>query len=92
VAAIIQFAESIRSCNGIVLCHCGGGMSRAPAAALICLAVWRGPGTEVDCMAEVLAQRPGAVPHEGLVRLADALLGRENRLVSVLHSNPHVSS
>lgn len=43
-------------------------------------------------MAEVLAQRPGAVPHEGLVRLADALLGRENRLVSVLHSNPHVSS
>lgn len=47
-AAIIQFAREVRAAHGIVLCHCGGGLSRAPAAALICLSAWRGPGTEAE--------------------------------------------
>src|SRR3982750_433823 len=47
--SIIRFAESVRDEGGIVLCHCGGGMSRAPAAALICVAGWRGAGREVGC-------------------------------------------
>src|SRR5947209_7565270 len=45
--AIVRFAERIRDVDGIVLCHCDGGMSRAPAAALICLAVWCGAGLEM---------------------------------------------
>src|SRR5687767_3393467 len=40
-AAVMEFAASVRGVAGIVLCHCGGGISRAPAAALICLSVWR---------------------------------------------------
>ena len=80
-AAIVNFAETARGADGIVLCHCGGGMSRAPAAALICLSVWRGPGTEADCVAEILKLRLGAVPHLGLVRFADQLLGRHGKLV-----------
>jgi predicted protein tyrosine phosphatase len=83
-ADIINFAEVVRGVEGIVLCHCGGGMSRAPAAALICLSVWRGPQSEAECVAEVLNLRRGAVPHVGLVRLADEKLGRENKLVSAL--------
>jgi predicted protein tyrosine phosphatase len=83
-AAIVDFAEAVRGIDGIVLCHCGAGISRAPAAALICLSVWRGPGTEAECVAEVLRLRPAAVPHVGLVRSADERLGRQNRLVSVL--------
>src|SRR4051812_39357133 len=31
-AAIVRFAETVRGADGVVLCHCGGGMSRAPAA------------------------------------------------------------
>jgi predicted protein tyrosine phosphatase len=52
-AAIIRFAEQIRDVDGAVLCHCGGGMSRAPAAALICLATWCGSGAEAECVAEI---------------------------------------
>jgi len=81
VGAIIRFAEQVRDIDGILLCHCGGGMSRAPAAALICLAVWKGPGLEKECAKAVLQARAGAVPHRGLIRLADELLGRDHKLV-----------
>jgi predicted protein tyrosine phosphatase len=83
-AAVIEFAEALRGTDGTVLCHCGGGMSRAPAAALICLAAWAGPGREPECVECVSGVRRGAVPHVGLVRFADALLGRGGRLVGAL--------
>jgi predicted protein tyrosine phosphatase len=88
-ASIIEFAEEVgdRAVDvSIVLCHCGAGMSRAPAAALICLAVWRGAGAERDCVEEVVRLRRGAVPHVGLVRFADELLEREGRLLGALIS------
>jgi predicted protein tyrosine phosphatase len=84
VSAIIRFARAARGANGILLCHCGAGMSRAPAAALICLAAWRGPGTEMECVQEVFRLRPGAVPHVGMIRFADELLAREGKLVAAL--------
>jgi predicted protein tyrosine phosphatase len=83
-AAIVRFAEGVHGIEGILLCHCGGGMSRAPAAGLICLATWGGPGTETECVEEVLRLRRGAVPHAGLVRFADELLGRSGRLIGTL--------
>ena len=83
-AAIIRFAGDVRALDGTVLCHCGGGMSRAPAAAVVCLAVWRGPGAEAECAEEVTRLRRGAVPHAGLVRFADELLGRKGRLICAL--------
>jgi predicted protein tyrosine phosphatase len=81
VAAIIEFAKRVQGVDGLLLCHCGAGMSRAPAAASICLAVWRGTGAEDECIAEVRRIRPGASPHPGLVRFADELLGRGGALV-----------
>src|ERR1043165_3204732 len=36
--AIVKFACETQDIGGTLLCHCNGGMSRAPAAALICLA------------------------------------------------------
>ena len=85
-ASIIAFARSVRGMDGVLLCHCGGGMSRAPAAALICLAVWAGPGSEVECVESIARARQGAVPHAGLVRFADALLDRGGTLVDALSS------
>ena len=82
--AIVRFADTVRDDGGVLLCHCGGGMSRAPAAALICLSVWRGAGCEADCVAEILKLRRGAVPHVGLVRFADELLSRDGELVAAL--------
>lgn len=82
--AIITFAESLRGKEGLLICHCGAGMSRAPAAALICLNVWRGPGSETECAGIVRELRQGAVPHAGLVRFADQLLGRQGTLVATL--------
>lgn len=85
VSAIIRFAGAVECVGGgVLLCHCGGGMSRAPAAALICLATWRGPGAETECVREVLHLRRGAVPHAGMIRFADQLLGREGRLMRAL--------
>ena len=88
-AGIIRFAREVRAVRGIVLCHCGAGMSRAPAAALVCLATWRGPGTEAECVEEVLRLRRGAAPHAGLVRLADDLLGRAGKLCGALTAAGH---
>ena len=52
-----------------------------PAAALICLATWRGAGYESPCVAEVKRLRQGAVPDVGLVGFADELLCRNGDLV-----------
>ena len=84
VSRIVRFAEQISGLDGTLLCHCGGGMSRAPAAALICLAVWRGAGAEAECVDEVWHLRRGAVPHAGMVRYADDVLGRGGNLLSAL--------
>jgi predicted protein tyrosine phosphatase len=88
-AAIVEFAARVRDANGIVLCQCDGGISRAPAAAVICLAVWRGAGCEEECVAEVRRLRRGAVPHAGLVGFADEVLGRGGRLVGAVWKATH---
>lgn len=79
---IIAFAEAVRGARGLVVCHCFAGVSRSTAAALICLAVWTGPGREQECMAHLLRIRPCAAPHDGLVLFADRRLGRGGRLAA----------
>ena len=70
--------------KGIVLLHCAGGVSRSAAAAAICMCVWLGPGRETECVAEVLRVRPGALPNQGLIQFADAILQRNGRLVEAV--------
>jgi predicted protein tyrosine phosphatase len=77
---IIEFAESIRQIDGTLLCHCLGGVSRSPAAALLCLAAWTGSGHEQYCVNYVRAIRKCAQPHEGLVSFGDDLLHRNGQL------------
>lgn len=79
-AAITDFAGKVRHVSGTVLCQCAGGISRSPAAALLCLAVWTGEGREQWCVDELLRLRPAAAPHRDLTRFGDALLGRDGRL------------
>lgn len=88
-AAIIQFAARTRNGVGTVLCHCQGGISRAPAAALICLSVWRGPGSEAGCVDAIRSTLAGSMPHAGLVRFADELLERKGRLIEAIAKPQH---
>jgi predicted protein tyrosine phosphatase len=83
-ARIIEFARATAGATGIVICHCHGGVSRSPAAALLCLAEWAGRGRETECVDELLRVRPCAAPHPGLVRFGDELLGREGELIHAL--------
>jgi len=85
--AIIQFAHDIKDLEGILLCHCSGGVSRATAAALLCLATWAGPGLEGACVEEIFRQRTIASPHPDLIRFGDALLGRNGQLMQTLRAH-----
>ena len=82
--SVIDFAHSIRRMDGTLLCQCQGGVSRSPAAALLCLATWTSPGREQYCVKQVLSVRPSAVPHADLVTFGDELLHRDGRLVEAL--------
>ncbi|MCB9855032.1 MAG: hypothetical protein H6818_05035 [Phycisphaerales bacterium] len=84
--AIIDFADSIRHIDGALLCQCFAGISRSSAAALLCLSVWRGPGSERECIEYVRSVRPAAVPHLDLVAFGDDLLGRNGRLVEAVQA------
>jgi len=81
VDAIISFAREIQLLGGTLLCHCHAGISRSPAVALICLTTWRGLGSEADCVADIRRARPAAVPHAGLLHLADEALRRGGALL-----------
>jgi predicted protein tyrosine phosphatase len=83
---VIEFARDIQSIPGAVLCSCQGGISRSAAAALLCLATWRGAGEEEQCVQELLKVRPSAAPHLGLIQFGDALLGCAGYLVSAVRS------
>lgn len=83
--SIIEFARQIQSLPGTLICQCAAGISRSPAAALLCLAAWLGPGQESACVQQVLAIRPAAQPHRDLVRFGDRILGRGGRLLEALN-------
>jgi predicted protein tyrosine phosphatase len=85
IQQIIQLAEQLRDSTGRVLVHCEAGISRSTATALIMYACWLGPGHEREAMERVRKLRPSAVPNRRMVRLADALLGREGRLIDALN-------
>lgn len=79
--SIIDFAQSIRQMDGVLLCQCQGGVSRSAAAALLCLGAWTGPGHEKYCVERLLHVRPCASPHPDLVAFGDSLLGRKGQLL-----------
>lgn len=81
---IVEFAAGLSADGGALLCQCMAGISRSPAAAILCYSTWLGAGFEPEAVGRVLGARPGAVPHRGLVRFGDEVLGRGGRLLSAL--------
>jgi predicted protein tyrosine phosphatase len=84
ISRIIRLADSLKTVGGKVLIHCGAGISRSAAAALILYACWLGPGREQEAMEKVFTLRPIAKPNRRMVMLADKILGREGRLIDAL--------
>ncbi len=80
--AIITFARTIQNLEGILLCHCNGGISRSPAAALLCLAAWTSPGDEERITQHLRQICPAAQPHPDLIRFGDQILNRGGKLAA----------
>lgn len=68
--------------DGHMLIHCHMGISRSSAALMMLLAQAHPEIAEADVAARVCAIRPIAWPNLLMTELADAILGRDGRLVA----------
>lgn len=68
----------------VFICTCFAGISRSPAAALLTMAAWFGPGREREYVDYLRRVRPAAVPHPDLIAFGDAELGLGGRLIEAI--------
>jgi predicted protein tyrosine phosphatase len=69
-----------------LLIHCWAGISRSMASAFAVLCDRLGPGEEIAIARAMRRRAPHAAPNRLLVRHADALLGRDGRMVAAADS------
>jgi predicted protein tyrosine phosphatase len=93
VQAALDYFQRRRPTDGVwrVLVHCRSGKSRSTALGLVLLRHNRGPGTEKECLEELLKIRPIAAPNIAIVRHGDSLLGCDGALVKVVEDDPEVT-
>jgi predicted protein tyrosine phosphatase len=83
VDRLIAFAREWDA-DAPLLIHCWAGISRSMASAFIILCDRLGPEREMEIAQAMRRRAPHANPNLLLVRHADALLGREGRMVAAL--------
>lgn len=66
--------------------HCWAGISRSTAGAFVAACRLMPQRSEADIASELRAKSPSATPNLRLVRIADALLGREGRMVAAIEA------
>ncbi|MCU9952099.1 MULTISPECIES: hypothetical protein [Burkholderia] len=74
VMALPGFARRLQGRTGAAVVHCDAGLSRGPTVAWLLGCLLAGPGSEVQQLSAVLAQRPGADVNPWLVALAQRRL------------------
>jgi predicted protein tyrosine phosphatase len=67
-----------------LLIHCWAGVSRSTAAAFIAACALRPHRDEAEIAQAVRANSPTATPNARLVAIADAMLGRDGRMVAAV--------
>jgi predicted protein tyrosine phosphatase len=70
--------------KGPLLIHCWAGVSRSTAAAFIAACALRPHRNEAEIAQTVRANSPTATPNARLVAIADAMLGRNGRMVAAV--------
>lgn len=83
VEALIGFARRWDG-NGPLVVNCFAGISRSPAAAYIVAAALAPGRDEAELAWALRLASPSATPNPLLVRHADALLGRQGRMVAAI--------
>lgn len=78
VSAILDFGRGAVEDRALLI-HCWAGISRSSAAAYA-IACDRNPGYEAEIADELRRRSPYVTPNRLMVRLADALLGRDGRM------------
>ncbi len=85
VKLILEFGkmclESSRTAETHLVIHCLAGISRSPAAAYAILCLLLGPGCEQAAFAHLMEIRPCASPNRLVVKYADAILGRNRKMI-----------
>ena len=71
-----------------LLIHCHQGISRSPAIALVLMRYFRGPGTEQQCLDDLLKLRPPAMPNATIIEHGDRILGCDGELIRVFQEAP----
>jgi predicted protein tyrosine phosphatase len=67
-----------------ILVHCWAGISRSTAAAYILLCDRHGSGTETEIAKALRYRAPHACPNPLMIRLADAMLERDGRMIDAI--------
>jgi predicted protein tyrosine phosphatase len=83
IAKLIDFGRGWRG-DSPLLVHCWAGISRSMAAAYTLLCDRAGPGREFEIARALRAQAPHACPNPLMVRIADAALARDGRMVEAV--------
>lgn len=88
VEAVLAFGEHLaaetRDAEGHLLVHCHMGVSRSTAAMATLLAQLHPQADEDEIFSHLRAIRPQVWPNSRMIGFADALLGREGRMVAAL--------
>lgn len=85
VAALLDFARSWDRAEPLVV-HCYAGISRSTASAYIIAAALAPERDEFELAKALRRASPSATPNPRLIALADAMLGREGRMVDAIRS------
>ena len=85
VASLIDFALAWGG-RGPLVVHCWAGISRSTAAALISLCALNPKAPELLIARCLREASPTAYPNRLMIRLADAALGRNGRIINAVES------
>ncbi|MGG7518875.1 tyrosine phosphatase family protein [Allorhizobium undicola] len=85
VRQIIAFAESWNQATPLLI-HCWMGVSRSPAAAVIASLCLYPKQDDEEIAQRLRRSSPFATPNIRLIEFADAMLGRQGRLVAAIRA------
>jgi predicted protein tyrosine phosphatase len=83
VRRLLDFVRAWDRAQPLVI-HCYAGISRSTAAAFIATCALRPDRDEAEIARELRLASPSATPNRRLVAVADAMLGRDGRMVAAI--------